>query len=182
MKKAIILIATSVLIARPDAHAGMVTVSGLGTWGADAPDSLYSAAGASWSFSFDIPDPLDAASTSTATNFQFFLDGSAVSATLSSVEFFDASQGGGFDLNFDDGNTLNLYLDEVLSSPGLSLDLGVYSSNIDINAFNVPPDGSGAGVVTLALAVPEPSSLASGGLALSALAGYFIRSRRRKAG
>ena len=44
-----------------------------------------------------------------ATNFQYFLDGLAVSTTLLSVEFFPAALGGLFDLNFTDGNSLNLY-------------------------------------------------------------------------
>jgi MYXO-CTERM domain-containing protein len=178
----LLILAAPALIAGPAARAGMVTVSGSGTWNADAPDSLYTAAGASWSFSFDLPAPLDDLFTSSATNFQYLLDGVAVSTTLDSIEFFSTDDGGMFDLNFADGNSLNLYGPQAYSSPDLSLITGVYASNIDINAFAGPPDGIGSGVVTFSLVVPEPSSLASGGLALACLAGLASRSRRRPAG
>jgi len=181
VKKALIFIAAAALIAQPTAYGGIVTVSGSGTWGADAPDSIYTAAGVSWSFSFDLPDPLDDTLTSSATHFQYFLGGSAVSTTLSSVAFFSTDLGGGFDIDFEDGNSLNLYADQVYSSLGLSLIPGVYTSNIDINAFTGPPRGSGSGAVTISVVVPEPSSLASGGLAVFSLAGLAIRNRRRTA-
>src|SRR5690242_12129025 len=134
MKKYILLIIISASIVQSVAHAGVATVSGSGTWGPDAPTSLYTAPGESWSFSFDLPDPLDADPTSMATDFRYFLGGSAVSTTLDSVEFFPAAQGGLFDLNFADGNSLNLYGAPAYSGPGLSLIPGVYSSNIDINS------------------------------------------------
>jgi hypothetical protein len=177
-----LILAVLALIAGPAARAGMVTVSGSGTWDADAPDSPYTAPGASWSFSFELPDPLDDVFTSTATNFQYLLDGVAVSTTLESVQFFSTDDGGLFDLNFSDGNSLNLYGAQAYSSPGLSLVPGVYSSKIDINGFVGQPDGIGSGVVTISLVVPEPSSLASGGLALACLAGLASRNRRRPTG
>jgi MYXO-CTERM domain-containing protein len=181
MKMRLFWFVATALIAQTAARAGIVTVSGSGTWGADAPVSIYTAPGESWSFSFELPDPLDANPTSTATNFQYFLNGSAVSTTLSSVEFFSPGDGGLFDLNFADGNSLNLYGDQAFSSPGLSLIPGVYSSNIDINAFTGPPDGNGSGTVTITSAVPEPSSIVAGGLGLLALAGLAFRNPRRSA-
>ena len=132
-----------------------------------------------WSFSFDLPDPLDANPTSLATNFQYALEGAAVSTTLLSVEFFPLATGGMFDLNFADGNSLNLYGAQVFSSPGLALIPGVYSANIDINAFTGPPDGNGSGTVTITSPVPEPSSIVSGGLGLLALAGLAFRVKAR---
>jgi hypothetical protein len=179
MKMGVLLIVSSALIAQPAAHAGIAAVSGSGTWGPDAPISLYTAPGDSWSFSFDLPDPLDANPTSMATDFRYFLDGSAVSTTLSSVEFFPAAQGGLFDLNFADGNSLNLYGAQAYSSPGLSLRPDVYSANIDINSFTGPPDGNGSGTVTIASVVPEPSSIVSGGLGLLVMAGLAFGIRVR---
>ncbi|WZO99615.1 PEP-CTERM sorting domain-containing protein [Isosphaeraceae bacterium EP7] len=164
------------LFAQTAARADLVTISGSGTWGADAPVSDYSAPGSLWSFSFDVPDPLDANPTSTAFNFQYFLDGSLVNTTLSSVEFFPLEPGGLFDLNFDDGNTLNFYGDQVYTDPGLSLIPGTYAAIIDINSFAGLPNGSGSGTVTIATTVvPEPSSIVSGGLGLLALAFWRLR-------
>jgi hypothetical protein len=179
MKMRIILMVVSSLVAQSAAHAGSVTVSGSGTWGAGAPISIYTAPGDTWSFSFDLPDPLDANPTSLATNFQYVLEGSDVSTTLSSVEFFPLAVGGLFDLNFADGNSLNLYGAQVFSTPSLALIPGVYSANIDINAFTGPPDGNGSGAVTITSPVPEPSSIVSGGLGLLALAGLAFQVKFR---
>src|SRR5262249_39638410 len=119
MEKVFLATLALTLIAQPAADAGAVAVSGFGTWGPDAPTSIYTAPGESWSFSFDLPDPLDANPASMAAHFQYFLDGSAVTTTLTSVEFFPADQGGLFDLNFADGNSLNLYGAPAYSGPGL---------------------------------------------------------------
>jgi hypothetical protein len=159
MKLLILLITVLASLASQVSQAGPVTVSGSGIWGPDAPISIYTAPGESWSFSFFLPDPLDTNPTSNATDFQYFLDAQAVSTTLSSVEFFQAADGGLFDLNFADGNSLNLYGDQAISSPGLFLIPAVYMANIDINSFTGPPDGNGTGTVTISSAVAEPTGL-----------------------
>ena len=176
MKMRLFSIVTWALITQSVAHAGTLMVSGSGTWGPDAPTSTYTAPGDTWSFSFDVPNPLDANPTSMATNFQYVLNGSPVSTTLSSVEFFASPDGGLFDVNFTDGNSLNLYGAQVFSTSDLSLIPGVYSANIDINSFVGPPAGIGSGTVTI---VPEPSSIVSAGLGLLAVAGLAFRTAWR---
>jgi PEP-CTERM motif len=179
MKTCLFLIVAWTLIAQPVAHAGTALFSGSGTWGDDAPVSIYTAPDATWAFSFVVPNPLEANPTTMATDFQYLLNGSSITTTLTSVEFFAQSDGGLFDLNFDDGNSLNLYGAQVLATSNLTLLAGIYTANIDINSFIGPPDGTGAGAVSITL-VPEPSSIVLALIALVAVGGQgFVRTRRR---
>jgi hypothetical protein len=83
-----------------DAAAGTVFFSGSGTWGDSAPSTPYSAPDESWSFSFDLPNPIASNPTFQATDFVYDLNGSPVSTPLSSVKFFPVANAGLFDLNF----------------------------------------------------------------------------------
>jgi hypothetical protein len=92
-----------------DAAAGTVFFSGSGTWGDSAPSTPYSAPDESWSFSFDLPNPIASNPTFQATDFVYDLNGSPVSTPLSSVKFFPVANAGLFDLNFSDGGVVSFY-------------------------------------------------------------------------
>ena len=158
----------------------MVPISGSGTWGADAPASDLSAAGESWSFSFEVVEPLDANPTSMVSNFHYLLGGVEVTTPLDNVEFFATGDSGLFDLNFADGNTLNFYGPPVVTDPGSSLIRGAFGAAIDINFSFGPDAGGGRGIVTIGpiVTVPEPSSLAVAGLGLMAVIGLALRAPR----
>lgn len=147
-------------IAIPSARADVVVVSGSGTWGAAAPTTAESAAGASFSFSFDISNPFtgtaSAASLATtdATNFGYDLNGSPVAVSLSKVVFYTPSMSGLFDLELSDGNLLDAYGPDIGSTGRLTL--ATTSANFAINDPASGPVGSGSVSVS---PIPEPISV-----------------------
>ena len=158
------------------ALAGEVTISGSGTWDDTAPTTTYSAPDTSWSFSFMVPNPLDANPTSMVSDSVYLLGGSPVGAPLASVTFFDSGLGGLFDMNFSDGAVVSLYGAQVFDDNTLALFPGTYAATIGY------ADGASAGSGTVTLAgVPEPSTLVGLSIGLLCVAGAGLRHRRRVA-
>jgi hypothetical protein len=155
-----------------DAAAGTVFFSGSGTWGDSAPSTPYSAPDESWSFSFDLPNPIASNPTFQATDFVYDLNGSPVSTPLSSVKFFPVANAGLFDLNFSDGGVVSFYGADVGSS--LTLIPGTYPATSGLNDL-FPAVGSGTVTLT---AVPEPSIWAMMTLGFACLGFAAFRVRR----
>ena len=159
----------------PSAVADTSTISASGTWGNNAPTTAYSEAGATWSFSFDLPDPIASNPSTQLTNFAYYLDGSLVSTTLpGGVLFYPVSQGGGFDL-FTDGqtgdNVVSLYFPFDIGS-NLTIVDGTYT-DVGIGLNDGDPAGTGTVNVT-----PEPPSILLLGTALF-IAGGLVYWKRR---
>jgi hypothetical protein len=166
------------------------TISASGEWGDGTPFTPFSAPGASWSFSFDLPNPISSNPTSQATHFSFLTNAPTASHTIFfpsvGLKFFPTDLAGMFDLTFPDGNVLSLYGADIGSS--LTLVAGTYdveagmqmlpasgSGTVTVSALGVGVTGFGAG------AVPEPSTwvMMALGFAVLAFAGY--RSSRKSA-
>src|SRR5262249_28476229 len=92
------------------ANGGTITISGSGTWDSTvASSSGLSAPGATWSFSFGVPDPLGNQSRTDVTDAWYALNGMPVPDTITSVEFYGFSAGGLFDMTFASGGTVAFY-------------------------------------------------------------------------
>ena len=167
---------TLVLIAMfaATARGGEVTITGSGTWDDTAMTTPYSAPNTSWSFSVTVPNPLDANPTTMLSGAEYTLGGSPAGATMTSINFYSAGQGGGLDLNFSDLNTVSLLGAPVIDAL-LNLLPGSYSMQIAMN------DGTAAGsgvVVVGSASVPEPSTLISLSVGLLCVSAAGARSRR----
>ncbi len=162
----------------PNANATLVDVVGTGTWSSNAPISSFSSPNDTWDFSFNLPQSFSPSGNGVPvtqfSNFDYSLNGSLVSSpTLSSVVFYNSSNSGLFDLNFNDGETVSLYGSDVGSSGTLTL--GTFAAGIAMN------DGSatGSGSVSLSIpsATPEPSTLVLFGTGIF-LMGVMVSRRR----
>jgi hypothetical protein len=131
------------------ATADTVLVTGTGVWDDNTQTTPFSMPLADWSFTFNLPSPIASNPTGEATNFFYFLNGSPVNASLSTIMFYDAASLGGFDLNFDDGSIVSLFCDDVGSS--FTLQLGTYQAEI------MTESAMGSGIVTLSSTVPDPA-------------------------
>lgn len=161
-----------VAIAATSARASEVEISGSGTFSGTAPTTAESKAGDTWSFSFDLPNPISGNPTTQAVNFSYFLDGTPVGVSLTQVQFFSSGLGGLFDLTLSDTHILSYYGANIETSNTLSL--GTFA------ATACPNDAAacGSGSVTVS-AVPLP---ASAWLMLSALIGFGTMVPWRRAG
>ena len=153
----------AVLAAAPFATADPVSISGNGTWDAGTPTTAYSEAGATWQFSFVLPNPIASNPTTQVSDFAFYLNGSLVSTTLpGGVLFYPISDGGGFDL-FTDGQTgvniVSLYFGNDVGS-NLNIVYGTYN-DVSIALNDGDPTGSGTVNIT-----PEPPTILLLGTAL----------------
>jgi hypothetical protein len=180
------------------AEAASVQISASGEWGRGTlPIFPWSAAGASWSFSFDLPNPISRNPTTQVTNFSYSLNGTEVTdkslfASLK-VEFFTADFAGMFDLDFADGDVVSLYGADIGSSlriiPGRYT--GVFAgmqmlpetseggivnvSTLGVGATGFRADPIGFGVV------PEPSTWVMMTLGFAGLAFAGYRASRKSA-
>jgi hypothetical protein len=152
------------------ANAGEVLVTGSGTWGPLAPTTLVSAPEESFSFSFDLPNPIASNPTIQATDFSYDLAGAPVAVGLDGVVFFPTSSSGLFDLDLASGDVVSLYGADVGSS--LTLTTGVFPATVGYAGS--PPVGEGTVTIT---AVPEPSAWVMMLLGVGAL-GAVARMRR----
>ena len=159
------------------AGASTITISGSGTWDSTISSSTgLSAPNATWSFSFDVPNPLDANSTTMVTNASYSLNGSVVSDTITDIQFYDTNSYGLFDIDFASGDTLALYGAQIYNPTTLAITPGTYAAAIednDANTYVGAPGGEGSGTVTVG-SVPEPSSLVNGGVAVAILVGLGL--------
>ena len=163
------------------ANAGMTQITGSGTWGASAPTTVYSAPNESWSFSFDVPDPLDANPTSMVTNASYLLDGAPIGRTITSVQFYTPSSYGMFNLNFGYVGSIQMYGPQVYNPTTLNLIPGPYIVTIGTNYQNrIVPTGTGNVNVGKPTPVPEPSSIVSGSLGLLTALGLALRHGLRR--
>ncbi|GGA79990.1 hypothetical protein GCM10011507_34070 [Edaphobacter acidisoli] len=185
MNKARIIIALFGLFAAlaiaPIASADPVSVSGSGTWDAATPTTAYSVAGASWYFSFNLPDPIASNPSTQVTNFTYDLNGSEVINSMpGGILFYSVADGGGFDLfvpvdSSSGASIISLYFPDDVGSD-LSLAFGNYSAEIGLNDSLLP--GSGEGNVNI---TPEPSSIILLGTALLMGSALIYRCRTIRA-
>jgi hypothetical protein len=176
-----ILAFVAALVTPPVASASSFSFTGSGTWDQGTPTTAYSQAGATWQFSFFLPDILSSNPTTQVTDFSYSLNGTTVTTSLpGGVLFYSVADGGGFDLyptinNASDVSVLSfLFSDDVGSN--LNIVGGIFRASIELNDGLTP--GSGSGTVTIAsAATPEPPSIILLGTALL-LGSGLIRLRR----
>ena len=158
------------------AAAGEVLFSGAGVFGPTiATLGDVEIPGDSFSFSFDLPSVIAANPTTQVTNAHYFVEGAEVTDdALTSVLFYPASLGGGFDLNFAGGWPVSLYTSDAAGFVDLGSSLkiapGQYTFVLDGSSF------AGQGELSVS-SVPEPAAwaLMIGGFGL---AGASLRRRR----
>jgi hypothetical protein len=150
-------------------------ITASGAWGGAAPQTALSGPGLTWSFSFELPANFGSNPSALATNFAYTLNGAAVPTSLGSVLFFDDSDGGGFDLNFSDGDTIDIFSPDVGSAgtllAGTYTDIGIGFSENDY--------GSGTLTIASAASVIEPFSASLLGAGLLSIS-LVRRSGRRR--
>jgi len=162
------------------ANGGTIQITGSGTWGASAPTTVYSAPNESWSFSFDVPDPLDANPTSMVTNASYLLDGAPISRTITAVQFYTPSSLGMFNLNFGYVGFVAVFGPQMYNTTNLNLIPGEYVVTTGVN-FQDRVVATGTGNVNVgANSVPEPSSIVSGSLGLLTALGLALRHGGRR--
>jgi PEP-CTERM motif len=169
-----------------DAQPFARTISASGTWGDGTPITSFSQPGASWSFSFDLPNPISSNPTDQATHFSYITDGTAFFFPSVVVQFFPADLAGMFDLTFPDGDVFSLYGADI----GTSLTLVAGQYNVEAGMQMLPASGIGTATVSLlgpvvtgfgAGAVPEPSTWVMMLLGFAALGFAGYRTSRKRA-
>lgn len=153
------------------AAATELDISGSGTWANPVETSPYAAAGAGWSFNFLVNSNFGTNPASVA-DASYQLNGVTSSTAITGATFYDAPDGGLFDLNFADGHTVTLIGPDI-GSTGTISNLGAVAAQIGLDGG--PAEGSGS--VTIS-AVPLPATLPLLG---SAVAGLVAFARRRGA-
>jgi hypothetical protein len=157
------------LVMAPVANAGPFYFTGSGTWDQGTPATVYSQAGATWQFSFFLPDTLSSNPTTQVTNFSYSLNGTTVSTSLpGGVLFYSVANGGGFDLyptinNASDVSVLSFLFPNDVGS-NLNIVGGTFQTSIELNDGIPTADGltsgSGSGTLTIATTVtPEPPTI-----------------------
>lgn len=172
-------------VTTPLASASSFYFTGSGTWDQGTPTTAYSEAGASWQFSFLLPDRLSNNPTTQVADFSYVLNGATVATSLpGGALFFSVADGGGFDLYPTINNTSDVSVISFLfpNDVGSNLNIagGIFQTSIELNdgittADGLPP-GSGSGTVIIAsAATPEPPSIILMGTALLLSAGLILR-------
>jgi hypothetical protein len=171
------------LVTLPVASASSFSFTGSGTWDQGTPTTAYSQAGATWQFSFFLPDTLSSNPTSQVTDFSYTLNGTTVTTSLpGGVLFYSVADGGGFDLYPTINNTSDVGILSFLFSNDVGSNLkivgGIFQTSIELNDGITTADGltpgSGSGTVTIAsAATPEPPTIILLGTALLLSAGLI---------
>jgi len=185
-----ILAFIAALVTAPVASADSFTFAGSGTWDQGTPTTAYSQAGATWQFSFLLPDTLSSNPTTQVTDFSYLLNGTTVTTSLpGGVLFYSVANGGGFDLyptinNASDVSVLSFLFPNDVGS-NLNIASGIFHTSIELNDGITTADGltpgSGSGTVTIAsAATPEPPSFILMGTALLLSAGLIRFGRTPK--
>ena len=161
-----------------------VMVDGSGTWGAGTPTTAYSAPASTFAFSFSLPNPTASNPTDQLSNFSYTLQGATVAGMAPFVTFYDATNGGLFDLTFATPAVDLTFQGPVIatnptSGGPVTISTGTFAATAGLN-FATTPTGQGTITVAAAAApVPEPASWA---LMLPALIGAGFLFRRRATG
>src|SRR5262249_2072826 len=116
------------------------------------------------------------------TDAWYALNGTPVHDTITSIVFYGSSAGGLFDMTFASGGTVAFYGAQIEETAN-DLIPRTYSTCLDddhASSFLGPPYGEGCGIVRVGAAVPEPSTLVSGGIALATLAALGLTGKWRQ--
>jgi hypothetical protein len=175
-----ILVAAAVLVGAVSNASANVYYTGSGTWDTFAPTTAFSAGGESWSFSFDLANPLSSNPTSSILDFHYSLNGHLTNLSATSIQFYPSAAGGMFNLTLSSGDEIGFF--NKIGAP--AIDIGstghLVTGQWAVDLLAAGPNGSdvqGAGVVT---AVPEPSTWAMMILGFAAV-GFFAYRRRTAA-
>jgi len=175
-------------LAAVPAHAAFV-VQGSGFWTANAPSTPYSQSGESYDFSFDLaqyftPDwysSPDIAANTQFTDFEYYLNGTAVPGVPQDIAFFDAGMYGGLQLAFSNSYSVEFIGDAMATNfgqPSVTLMLGSYDEypnmNFEVDGNGVPLD---QGTSFRMSVVPEPAAWATALLGMFGV-GAVARARR----
>jgi hypothetical protein len=165
------------------ASASPITFTGSGIWDQGTPTTAFSQAGATWQFSFSLPETLSSNPTTQVSDFSYLLNGTTVATSLpGGVLFYSVANGGGFDLYPTINNTSDVSVLSFLfpNDVGSNLQIlgGTFQTSIELNDGITTADGltpgSGSGTVTIAsAATPEPPSVILLGTALVLSAGLI---------
>ena len=97
---ATLAIAAAIAVLPTGPSAASVLITGSGAFDVTAPTTAISAPGETFSFSFELPNPISANPTTEGTDFSFDLGGSPVADGLAEVEFFTTASSGPFRYRF----------------------------------------------------------------------------------
>ena len=169
------------------ARADLISISGSGTWAADATTTGLSAPDESWTLTFDVDSPIPVTNLDVGDGQSvpiidavYTLDGSQV-GTATDVRFFASGFGGLFTVDFSGVGSpfdLDFYGPQVVDGTTGQLIAGTYSGVSDVGVTH-DPAGEGAASFTIS-PVPEPTSLVDCVTAVGLLG--FVWQLRRRAG
>lgn len=172
-------VAAAAMLTTSIAQAATVNVGGTGVFDIDAPTTAESAPGQTFTFSFITQDPIPGNPNSALINPTFTLAGNGIAPTITSVQFYDSSDNGLFDLTFSDHNVLSLYGDQI--DMGGYLQSGYYRASIGL-AGGTSIGVGGVSVSVNVSPVPLPASAPLfGGAVLALAAGSAALKRGRRA-
>ncbi len=170
MKSVATIVGVMLALAAGGANAAQVVIFGSGTFGDFAPSTATTAPNGTWSFSFNLPNPIASNPVYEVTNFSYSLNGTPIAIGLSNLEFFNADDRGLFDLNFTDATRI-AYIGTDIGST-LTLLLGTFDAITIVEKIDI---SSGSVTVANVSEVSEPASL---GILALGLAGLIARRKQ----
>ena len=172
--------ATLPLLGVSRAHAVVATITSSGTWSAGSDTTDLSAPNAPWTLTLTVNSPLTGSPGANSYS-EAVLSGSyafgttAAQTTFSGIIFYPTASSGEFDLDFANGETLEVEGAQIYDSNTLALIAGTYpAQSVEAEAST----GIGDSTAAVTVAVPEPSTWAL--LGLSAVGAGVGAVRRRR--